>query len=59
MAGRTCRAAEIGATAAFVAGPRLGRGLLERLGLAGLLVTVSGERIRVGPWPWHEVSNNA
>ncbi len=51
VAGATCRAAEVGATAAFVAGPRLGPGLLERLGLAGLLVTEAGGRIRVGRWP--------
>ena len=55
VAGGTCRAAEVGATAAFVAGPRLGPALLRRLGLAGLLVTATGERIRVGRWPWHEV----
>ena len=59
VAGGTCRAAEVGATASFVAGPLLGPGLLERLGLAGLLVTASGGRIRVGRWPWHEVSHAA
>ena len=53
VAGGTCRAAEVGATASFVAGPLLGPGLLERLGLAGLLVTASEGRIRVGRWPWH------
>ena len=42
VAGWTCRAAEVGATAAFVAGPRLGPALLARLGLAGLLVTEAG-----------------
>jgi thiamine biosynthesis lipoprotein len=51
VAGGTCRAAEVGATAAFVAGPRLGPTLLERLGLAGVLVTETGTRIRAGRWP--------
>jgi thiamine biosynthesis lipoprotein len=51
VAGGTCRAAEVGATAAFVAGPRLGPALLERLGLAGRLVTETGHVIRCGRWP--------
>ncbi len=59
VAGGTCRIAEAGATAAFVAGPRLGRDLLGRLGLAGLLVTENGAQIRVGRWPWHDVANAA
>jgi FAD:protein FMN transferase len=59
VAGSTCRAAEVGATAAFVAGPRLGPGLLERVGLAGLLVTEAGRRIRVGRWPGHDLSDAA
>ncbi len=55
VAGASCRAAEVGSTAAFVAGPRLGPDLLARLGLAGLLVTESGREIRVGRWPWHDL----
>ena len=51
-AGGSCRSAEVGATAAFVAGRRLGPMVLARLGLAGLLVTGSGREIRVGRWPW-------
>ena len=51
-AGGSCRAAEIGATAAFVAGRRLGPMVLARLGLAGMLVTEAGREIRVGHWPW-------
>jgi thiamine biosynthesis lipoprotein len=50
-AGGTCRAAEVGATAAFVAGRRFGPIVLARLGLAGMLVTEAG-RIHVGRWPW-------
>ena len=59
VAGGTCRAAEVGATAAFVAGPRLGPGLLERLGLAGLLVTDAGRRIHVGRWPREDLAEVA
>ena len=59
VAGGTCRAAEVGATAAFVAGPRLGPGLVERLGMAGLLVTEAGGRIRVGRWPRQERADAA
>ena len=51
-AGGTCRAAEVGATAAFVAGRRLGPIVLARLGLAGMLVTEAGRAIHVGRWPW-------
>jgi thiamine biosynthesis lipoprotein len=51
-AGGSCRAAEVGATAAFVAGRRLGPTVLAHLGLAGLLVTAAGREIRVGRWPW-------
>jgi thiamine biosynthesis lipoprotein len=51
VAGATCRSAEVGATAAFVAGARLAPGMLERLGLAGLLVTDTGRQIHVGRWP--------
>lgn len=51
VAAGTCRIAEVGATAAFVAGPRVGPELLDRLGLAGLLVTGDGGQIRVGRWP--------
>lgn len=51
VAAGTCRIAEVGATAAFVAGPPIAPGLLERLGLAGLLVTEAGRRIPVGRWP--------
>jgi thiamine biosynthesis lipoprotein ApbE len=59
VAGATCRLAEIGATAALVAGPRLGPELLERLGLAGLLVTETGAEIRVGRWPSHDLPDAA
>lgn len=59
VAAGTCRAAEIGATAAFVAGSRLGPGLLERLGLAGMLVTTSGEQIHVGRWPRRDLPRAA
>jgi FAD:protein FMN transferase len=51
VAAGTCHAAEVGATAAFVAGPRIGPSLLERLGLAGVLVTEAGTRVRAGRWP--------
>jgi thiamine biosynthesis lipoprotein len=51
VAGPTCRAAEVGATAAFVAGPRLAGDLLRRLGLAGRLVAAPGVQIPVGRWP--------
>jgi thiamine biosynthesis lipoprotein len=50
-AGGSCRAAEVGATAAFVAGRRLGPLVLAHLGLAGLLVAETGEELRVGRWP--------
>ncbi len=59
VAGGSCRAAEVGATAAFVAGPRLGPALLERLGLAGVLVTEAGTRIRAGRWPREESARAA
>jgi thiamine biosynthesis lipoprotein len=59
VAGGTCRVAEAGATAAFVAGPRLGPGVLERLGLAGLLVTNAGAQIRVGSWPSYDLPHAA
>ena len=59
VAAGTCRLAEIGATAAFVAGPRLAPGVLERLGLAGLLVTDAGAHIPVGPWPWPDLCDVA
>jgi thiamine biosynthesis lipoprotein len=59
VAGGSCRAAEVGATAAFVAGRRLGPTLLARLGLAGLLVTEAGREIRVGHWPWHDLQHAA
>jgi thiamine biosynthesis lipoprotein len=59
VAAGACRIAETGATAAFVAGPRLGPALLERLGLAGLLVTDGGETITVGRWPRRDVLDAA
>jgi thiamine biosynthesis lipoprotein ApbE len=59
VAAGTCRVAEAGATAAFVAGPRLGPGVLERLGLAGLLVTNAGAHIRVGRWPSYDLPHAA
>ncbi|HET7513929.1 MAG TPA: FAD:protein FMN transferase [Gaiella sp.] len=49
--GGSCRAAEVGATAAFVAGRRLGATVLARLGLAGMLVTETGGASCVGRWP--------
>jgi len=49
--GASCRAAEVGATAAFVAGRRLGAMVLAHLGLAGMLVTEAGRELRVGCWP--------
>lgn len=49
--GVSCQAAEVGATAAFVAGRRLGAMVLARLGLAGMLVTETGRELRVGRWP--------
>jgi hypothetical protein len=51
--------AEVGATVAFVAGRRLGAALLERLGVAGLLVTEGGERIAVGRWPVRDIARAA
>jgi thiamine biosynthesis lipoprotein len=51
VAAGSCRAAEVAATAAFVAGPRAGVRLLEQNGLAGLLLTESGTRLHAGPWP--------
>jgi thiamine biosynthesis lipoprotein len=59
VAGGTCRIAEAGSTAAFVAGPRLAPGVLERLGLAGLLVTNAGAQIRVGRWPSYDLPHAA
>ena len=59
VAGGTCRIAEVGATAAFVAGPRLGPEFLERLGLAGMLVGESGTQIGVGRWPSYDVPHAA
>ena len=49
--GGSCRAAEVGATVAFVAGRRLGAMMLAHLGLAGMLVTETGREVRVGRWP--------
>jgi FAD:protein FMN transferase len=51
VAAGTCRAAEVAATAAFVAGPRAGVRLLEQNGLAGLFLTEGGTRLYAGPWP--------
>ena len=59
VAAGTCRVAEVGATVAFVAGRRLGTALLERLGVAGLLVTEAGERIAVGRWPVRDIARAA
>ena len=59
VAAGTCRIAEVGSTAAFVAGPRLGPALLARLGVAGLLVTSAGEHITVGRWPMRDVPHAA
>jgi len=54
VAAGSCRAAEVAATAALVAGPLLGRGLLEHHGLAGLLVTDDGRCLAAGRWPGGE-----
>jgi thiamine biosynthesis lipoprotein len=51
VAAGSCRAAEVAATAAFVAGPRGGVRLLERNRLAGLFFTDDGRRLHAGPWP--------
>jgi thiamine biosynthesis lipoprotein len=59
VAGGSCRVAEVGATAAFVAGPRVGPALLGRLGLAGLLVTEAGAQIRAGRWPAGDLAHAA
>lgn len=59
VAASSCRAADVAATAAFVAGPLLARGLLERHRLAGLLVTELGREIRVGRWPSPTLSPTA
>jgi thiamine biosynthesis lipoprotein len=53
VAAGTCQAAEVAATAAFVAGPRAGVRLLERNRLAGLLLTEDGGRLYAGAWPPH------
>jgi len=59
VAAGACGVAEVGATAAFVAGPRIGPPLLERLGLAGRLVTAAGHEIPVGRWPSGDVPQAA
>jgi len=59
VAAGTCRIAEVAATVAFVAGPRLGPALLERLGVAALLVTAADEQIFVGRWPSRGVPHAA
>lgn len=51
VAAATCRAAEAMATAVLVAGPELGSRLVERVGLAALLVAESGRPRTVGRWP--------
>ena len=55
VAAATCRQAEVGATAVFVLGATDGTALLERHGLAGLLVG-SSEVETVGRWPEHRVA---
>jgi len=57
--GGSCGAAEVGATAAFVAGRRLAPMVLARLGLAGMLVTEAGREIHVGRWPWRGLEHAA
>ena len=59
VAAGICRIAEVGATVAFVAGPRIGPALLERLRVAGLVVTAAGEEIAVGRWPGRDVPHAA
>lgn len=46
-----CAQAEVAAKAAFVLGPAEGAALLERIGVAGLLVAEDGRRALAGPWP--------
>ena len=59
VAAGTCRMAEVGATVAFIAGPRLGPALLKRLAVAALLVTTADEQIVVGRWPGRGVPHAA
>ncbi len=56
VAAGTCRAAEVWATAALVAGPILGRMLLERHGLSGLAVDGTGRAVPIGAWPRAEAA---
>jgi thiamine biosynthesis lipoprotein len=55
VAAATCRQAEVAATAAFVLGPAEGAALLERHGLAGLLVRPRGIDA-VGRWPERQIA---
>ena len=59
VAAATCRAAEAAATAVLVAGPVLGRRLIEAWGLAGLLVDDSGRTVAAGRWPRPDVTRAA
>ena len=59
VAAATCRAAETAATAALVAGPVLGRRLVEAWGLSGLLVDDCGRTVAAGRWPRPEVTRAA
>lgn len=47
----TCEEADVAATTAFVRGARSGARFLASRGLAGILVTSSGEVVRAGAWP--------
>jgi thiamine biosynthesis lipoprotein len=55
VAAATCRQAEVAATAVFVLGATEGTALLERHGLAGLLVSSRGVET-VGHWPEQQVA---
>jgi len=59
VAADTCVMAEVGATVAFVAGPRRGPALLDSLGVAGRLVMLDGEEVTVGSWPRPDVPSAA
>jgi FAD:protein FMN transferase len=59
VAAATCRAAEAAATAVLVAGPVLGRHLIEAWGLAGLLVDDFNRTVAAGRWPQPDVTRAA
>lgn len=51
VAAARCAQAEVAAKTAFVLGAEAGAELLERLGLAGLLIREDGGLVRAGGWP--------